>query len=383
MPAGTDLIRQIPDQVSSSGVSQQTPRGNFIPSQNEQQRTKTLLRIFSELSASLDLKHVLHSTLKVLGEYAAAQYISIWAPQPGKSDLHSLIKESDALVSLQVDDRNQNDWDQEMAGVIMQQGQQPVLIEDILLEPTWQQYLNKGQPEQLYRSLLGVPLVYGTEVLGCLLMYHTTPAHFSIDMIELVQAVARQVSMAINHSNIYQLIHDQAEDFGILLRNQKVENSRTKAILEAVADGVLVTDAKRKITLFNHSAERILGLESKKVVGKSLEYFLGLFGEAAQNWMHTIEQWTNNPETFSSTETFSQQISVDDGKMIFVRLTPVLFNRDFLGTVSIFQDITHQVELDRLKSEFVSDRQPRVAHTHDVYQRIRGYFAHGRRWIAF
>ncbi|HKJ37194.1 MAG TPA: ATP-binding protein, partial [Anaerolineales bacterium] len=33
---------------------------------------------------------------------------------------------------------------------------------------------------------------------------------------------------------------------------------------------------------------------------------------------------------------------------------PVILQRDFLGTVSIFRDITHEVEVDRLKSEFVA-----------------------------
>jgi signal transduction histidine kinase len=37
-----------------------------------------------------------------------------------------------------------------------------------------------------------------------------------------------------------------------------------------------------------------------------------------------------------------------------VHLAPVSLRNDFLGTVSIFQDITHQVEVDRLKSEFVA-----------------------------
>jgi signal transduction histidine kinase len=32
----------------------------------------------------------------------------------------------------------------------------------------------------------------------------------------------------------------------------------------------------------------------------------------------------------------------------------VIFQNDFLGTVSIFRDITHEVEVDRLKSEFVA-----------------------------
>ncbi len=40
--------------------------------------------------------------------------------------------------------------------------------------------------------------------------------------------------------------------------------------------------------------------------------------------------------------------------MISVHLAPVSLRTDFLGTVSIFQDITHQVEVDRLKSEFVA-----------------------------
>jgi signal transduction histidine kinase len=37
-----------------------------------------------------------------------------------------------------------------------------------------------------------------------------------------------------------------------------------------------------------------------------------------------------------------------------VHLAPVIWRNEFLGTVSIFRDITHEVEVDRLKSEFVA-----------------------------
>jgi signal transduction histidine kinase len=37
-----------------------------------------------------------------------------------------------------------------------------------------------------------------------------------------------------------------------------------------------------------------------------------------------------------------------------VQLAPVILRNDFLGTVSIFEDVTHRVEVDRLKSEFVA-----------------------------
>ena len=40
--------------------------------------------------------------------------------------------------------------------------------------------------------------------------------------------------------------------------------------------------------------------------------------------------------------------------MLAVNLSPVLTPHEFLGTVSIFRDITHLIEVDRLKSEFVA-----------------------------
>jgi signal transduction histidine kinase len=40
--------------------------------------------------------------------------------------------------------------------------------------------------------------------------------------------------------------------------------------------------------------------------------------------------------------------------VISVRLSPVLMGEQFLGSVSIFRDITREVEVDRLKSEFVA-----------------------------
>ena len=41
--------------------------------------------------------------------------------------------------------------------------------------------------------------------------------------------------------------------------------------------------------------------------------------------------------------------------MIAVHLAPVFWRAQFLGTVSIFRDITHEVQVDRMKSEFVAN----------------------------
>jgi PAS domain S-box-containing protein len=139
-----------------------------------------------------------------------------------------------------------------------------------------------------------------------------------------------------------------------MLRTQHIETSRSQAILEAVADGVLVTDARRKITLFNASAESILNLSRNEVLGQSLEQFTGLFGKAAHSWVQTIHTWSEDPDAYQTGDNYEAQIELDNRRVVSVHLSPVRLRGDFLGTVSIFRDITHQVEVDRLKSEFVA-----------------------------
>ena len=81
----------------------------------------------------------------------------------------------------------------------------------------------------------------------------------------LAEATARQIGIAINNAELFNLIRDQSEHLGNMLREQQIEASRSRAILEAVADGVVVTDDHGRITLFNISAERILDLKASEV----------------------------------------------------------------------------------------------------------------------
>ena len=317
----------------------------------EHQRTEILLRIITELSASLDLDQVLNRTLHLLNEIVDAAQITVLIARPGEKKLHRLASIGYTEPPPEGGSATPFNPDQGLAGWVIAH-RKAAQVEDLTQDPRWVQ-LESG-PGPQHRSALAVPLMIGAEALGALMLFHPSPTHFSVGQMDLVQAAANQVAVAVNNAELYRLIRDQAEDLGSMLRNQQVETSRSKAILEAVADGVLVTDAKKEITLFNASAEHILGLQRGQVLGKSLEYFSGLFGRAAQSWRETISTWSQNPNSYQPGETFTEQITLENGRVVSVRLAPVIMRRDFLGTVSIFQDITHQVEVDRLKSEFVA-----------------------------
>ncbi len=317
----------------------------------EHQRTETLLRIITELSASLDMDIVLNRTLSLINQIVGAEQSTIMLIDAAERTLVRRASHGYTEPVSEGGERSTIKPNEGLAGWVIRH-REPVLLADVTRDPRWK--ANPDFPTR-HRSALVVPLMVGEEALGTLMLFHREPNRFSETQLDLVAATAKQIAVAVNNANLYRLIADQAERLGDMLRKQHIEASRSQAILEAVADGVLVTDKGGTVTLFNASAERILRLPREQVLDKSLEHFSGLFGKAARDWMNTIQEWSANPEAYSSENIYAEQVDLDDGRVVSVHLSPVLPRDEFLGTVSIFRDITHQVEVGRLKSEFVAN----------------------------
>lgn len=306
----------------------------------EHNNTQTLLRIITELSASLDLEQVMNRTLTVINESIGSDQSLIVVTS--KSNL--VFQAGKPLVKV-------GKAEQEIAKQVAK-SRQPLFVDDVGIR-------GSSSPTDLvskkYRSLIAVPLLMGEEILGALMLVNQQPNYFKPEQINVLQAIARQVSVSLNNAELFTLIRDQAEDQGGMLRTQQIEASRSRAILEAVADGVMVTDAQNKVTLVNISAERILSLKADVIVGNSIERLQSIFGLAIKKWVDTIRQWTGSPAASKQLESYIEAIQLDNGRIIAVNLAPVYWRSTFLGTVSIFRDITTEVRFDRMKSEFVAN----------------------------
>jgi PAS domain S-box-containing protein len=319
--------------------------------QREHHLSQTLLRISTELSSSLDLDHVLNRSLAILNERLGAEQASILITRPDEEFLvyraGTGITESPPMGGRVSSFR----IGEGLAGWVILH-KKPMVIPELAKDGRWDQH--QGDNTDRYNSAIVVPLSVGEDTIGALLLYHTKRARFSEDMLNAVQAAANQFAVSINNGELFRLIRDQASDLGTMLRSQQVETSRSTAMLEGVADGVLVTDANNVITLFNDAAVKTLELPRNQVVGRTLDHFMGLFGREGESWIATIRRWAEHKVTREVSEVYSEQIVLEDGRVVSVHLAPVSDQQEFLGTVSIFRDITHQVEVDRLKSEFVA-----------------------------
>ena len=319
--------------------------------EKEQRNTKILLDILTEVSSSLDLDLALNKTLALLNETVGAEQGTVMLLNPDDNLLHyragygylSDAKNSKADFTLKIGEG--------LAGWVVKH-RDAILVDDLDQDERW---VHLESDLQRHRSAVAAPLMVGEDVIGVLLVFNREVNFFNIEQLKLIYVIAGQVAVAINNANLYKLIREQAERLGSMLRNEQEEATRSQAILEAVADGVLVTDAHNQISFLNASAERILGIKSEKVTTQTLKDFSGLFGKAANIWDEIIREWSENPSTYREGDTYAEQLELEDGRIVLVHLAPVMLrDQAFLGTVSIFRDITHEVEVDRLKSEFVA-----------------------------
>lgn len=311
------------------------------------QWAEALLRISAELSSSLDVDRMLQRTLALTSELidAVQAYVLLLSPEGDLLQLRASFGER-GPGSLQTDLKPEDG----LPGWVMSRNQS-VLIDDLAQDARWKALEGDAQEQ---RSAIAAPIIVGDEAIGAMLFTHTETGAFAPEQQRLVRAVAGQVGGAINNTELYQVVSDQAERLGSMLRSQQVEASQSRGILNSIADGVIVTDANHEIILFSPSAERILGLSSEDVVGHPVFDFIGVYGAGGTRWVDAIRAWSQNPASIARVTFFAEQLELEDGRVISIHPAPIVLGDEFLGTVSIFRDISREVEVGRLKSEFVA-----------------------------
>lgn len=315
----------------------------------EQDRTQLLYRIASELVASLDIDRVLNKALALLRDAVGADRGSILLLDNSTGHLYyrAAIGSDYAVPPGGV--RSTLSRNEGLIGWVLKSGES-VLIDNVLDDPRW-----TPREEDQTRSMLTVPIV-GTsgQPSGAIFLHAYTETAFREDDRRLVDAAAIQLGNALNNAELYRLIREQTERLGTMLRAQQIEAVKSQAILEGIADGVMVADANGRITLFNVAAERILSVKRTQAIGRLLDEILGLYGSKAREWLLQVQKWHEEPENYESGEFLAERLDLER-KVVSIHLSPVISqSHEFLGTVSVFRDVTAEVEADRAKSEFVS-----------------------------
>ena len=211
------------------------------------------------------------------------------------------------------------------------------------------------------RSVLIVPLLFSVNVIGWILLESKQIRRFLPEEIELAQTFANQSAIAIQNARLLEETRILTEELNKSPghkskdRSKQYEAMRSHEILEAVADGVLVTNAENKITLFNEAASKIAGLNPGQLTELDFERLNVIFGSSVSNWLETIKNWTDQADKIKKNDNFIDQITLENNRVISINLAPVFHDVEFLGTVSVFRDVTLESQVDQFKSDFVAN----------------------------
>ena len=314
----------------------------------ERDRLDALYRIASQVASSLDVGQVLHRTLEIVAQVTGAEQGFILLID---SQTDTLVRRAAFGVPVHIPIAGlptRFRRGEGLAGWVLTHNQ-PALISDLSTDPRWV----PGPEGEEQKSGLAVPIGVAGETLGVMLLFSTQPGYFTADHLRLAEAAAAQIANAVNNAALYDLIRQQAEDLGAMLKQQQVEAAKSQAILEGVADGVLFADASGRIILFNPAAERILEIPRQQAIGRSIREMLGLYGVEGRKWLAALEDWAAHPADRTPEDFVAERLQLGD-RVVSVHASPVIRGTEYLGTVSVFRDITAEVEADRAKSEFIS-----------------------------
>jgi PAS domain S-box-containing protein len=221
----------------------------------------------------------------------------------------------------------------------------PLVIEDLnqdsLLPASWRRAaISAGA-----RCYLGMPLVARGSSLGIISFCRTEPHNWQTHEIDLAMTVANTIASAVANAQLFQVVSERKR--------------WTELVLRGLGDGVMTTDREGRIDTFNPVAERITGWSMEELAGRrSCE----LFNPRGQGPGETESCPCPHHaallvEPDSGFRAKKRQFVRPDGTQLTLATTAApLYNsaNDWIGTVTIFRDISEAERQDQLQADLIS-----------------------------
>jgi PAS domain S-box-containing protein len=134
------------------------------------------------------------------------------------------------------------------------------------------------------------------------------------------------------------------------------EKARDDALLGSIGEGIVVLNQEGCIEMINRKGEELVGWKQEEIMGKKWADVAQLH-DAKGNIIPPEKRATRRVlETGEVIKSSSNYYSKRDGTSFPVDTTaaPVVMDGKVVGVIAVFRDISHEKEVDRAKSEFVS-----------------------------
>ncbi len=194
-----------------------------------------------------------------------------------------------------------------------------VIIDDTHEDPRWQVL-----PGDSTRSVIIVPMVGHSELLGLFILAHEQPGYFNTEHQLLLQAIASLASIGVENARLYVSLIQEEQKFTAVLNN--------------AADAILMFDTGKRLLLANPAGRKLFTDYDIKV-GQCLPDGLGY-----DALLRLLDQ------TQTSSAASAGEIEWPDQRVFSAIMTPLTKG----GCVIVLHDVTHFKNLEKVKNEFIA-----------------------------
>ncbi|MEO0935305.1 MAG: histidine kinase dimerization/phospho-acceptor domain-containing protein, partial [Cyanobacteria bacterium J06641_2] len=209
-----------------------------------------------------------------------------------------------------------------------------------------------------YRNLIMYSGIFVSIIIACLLVRQISKA-ISNPILELTN-IAKQITEEENFdlqvpiktrdeiatlANSFNHLVNRVKQ---LLEQQTANTAHLRAIIDNLADGLLVSNGDGQITNYNPAVTKMFGLGDVDIRGIYCQEFI-------PEIIELLKQTRENP-----TAIFTKEIQPSDKQFIKASVTAIVEANctgnhcKCLGSVILVRDITQEKEVDRMKTDFIS-----------------------------
>lgn len=176
------------------------------------------------------------------------------------------------------------------------------------------------------KQVLLTPLLIQDTLVGVMIFGHAQPAAFTAATLPTLTATANMSASVLYNAVLFGQVNEEAGE--------------RKAILESIADGVIVVDTAQTIVLVNDAAQHMLGSTAPQLLRRSFDTL-------------PLELVPATQDIFGEARVGIEHYRIGE-HMLTLSSAPVNVDGRAIGRVFVLHDISAEAAVDAAKTEFIA-----------------------------
>ncbi|RME82690.1 MAG: GAF domain-containing protein [Caldilineae bacterium] len=197
-----------------------------------------------------------------------------------------------------------------------------------------------------FRSVLAVPLLTQHAAPAVLVLYRSEPYCYTETEIELISSFANHAAMAMENAALHGLTDARLQE----------QTRRLEAIVESLNDGLILEGLEGQVLYCNQRALELLGERRAGVLGRNsrdlMEHLLRTASEPERAWQDLRAALQGRGGSSIDITRIGHDGRQQDLRIHIFEVTDS--RGELIGRGQFWQDITHDKDIDRMKSALIS-----------------------------